>query len=300
MRRRALDMRKRSSRLRSRLEEASTPLPSLAPLLRIISSVCNVDRFGDFFSKYGDAQLRGVLTTRQFESMMKALLPLREEDLQTLVSHYSVDELHVNMRELFSDANLLDPNLSSENRMCFNLEDNSSSHPHTLQLARRQVVESLRRMDKGASHLFKFFTLYDRVGAGVCSSVQFARVLQRAAAQLPESLEDNLLELLQSLTGDGMINYVAFVRFCFPEESYSSSEHLRQSGSFDSAVSVARPQSAMSDRRCLPFTGATTTRASLDGKTCGRSSAGAANRVPQRPLTAAARLNSSPSRTIRR
>lgn len=251
----ALEMLNRSCR-KHVSEQQSAPLEGVFHMLRVIGRQFPL---GDFFAK--SCEISDRVPRKNFEAMLKSLLPISSKELSRIYEMYSTDQRTVQFLKFIRDAGAELHQTGKER----------SSADSPLQRLKSVIEASLSQLGKPPNHLYKLFATYDRTGTGVCTTLQFVRVLGRIHACLSDVDEDAVTDVLD--TGAGRIRYVAYLKFCFADGSL-----MTPPLSSTARVRGGRPQSALVQRAVSP-----------DGSQ-GASVDFIRN---QRPLTATARLNSS-------
>jgi hypothetical protein len=166
--RRAHEMRKRSSRLRSRQDE---PIPADHSLDHIFSMIRAIAARGfnleKYYIHYGDTGLCGLMSRKTYLAMLNNLLPLSTRDQQLLLYRYSspagVDSLGV-FRD--SQVALRITGMSSAD------SNTNSAASSVLQTTRQLLQTTGDKLRKSPNQMYRVFASYDRVGTGLVTTIQ--------------------------------------------------------------------------------------------------------------------------------
>jgi len=316
--RRSMELRKRSSRIQERGQEALAKL--LNGFFHVLRTLMKRGIEIEENCKRMDTEGRGMVDKQKFSHMLKDIgIPFVPREVAEIARRYTVPSSNL----LDYESLLRDAGVKGFNRaeIQSGIKDSDSEvNPKVMLTVKNLLLETSKSLGKSVDDVYRMFARWDNDGTGTVTATQFMRVLARLHVELSDQDQDFLVEILD-MNSSGRVDFESLLNFCFAdsvvnelgspgasgksfygEDSATHGDTISTEGKnsleYSSGSGVRRPHTASTER---PTGSNSSARPESDStndiENLGREGKQHLTGVSKRPLTASARVygNNPPS-----
>jgi len=212
--RRSMELRKRSSRIQERGQEALAKL--LNGFFHVLRTLMKRGIEIEENCKSMDTEGRGMVDKKKFSLMLKDIgIPFVPREVAEIARRYTVPSSDLlDYESLLRDAGVKGINRSEAK--AGNKDADSEVNPKVMLTVKNMLLATTKSLGKSVDDVYRIFARWDHDGTGTVTATQFMRVLSRLHVELPEQDQDFLVEILD-MNSSGRVDFESLLNFCFAD-----------------------------------------------------------------------------------